>query len=39
MAGAFAYDLYKSRAQMSMDNSILVAVGVRGVVRFAPGSW
>jgi undecaprenyl-diphosphatase len=27
MAGAFAYDLYKSRAQMSMDNSILVAVG------------
>ena len=27
MAGAFAYDLYKSRGQMSMDNSILVAVG------------
>src|SRR5882724_1901082 len=27
MAGAFVYDLYKSRAQMSMDNSILVAFG------------
>ena len=27
MAGAFAYDLYKSRGQMSMDNSILVAFG------------
>src|SRR5580765_4392279 len=25
MAGAFAYDLYKSRGQLSMDNSILVA--------------
>jgi undecaprenyl-diphosphatase len=27
MAGAFAYDLYKSRGQMSLDNSILVAFG------------
>jgi undecaprenyl-diphosphatase len=27
MAGAFAYDLYKSQAQMSTDNTILVAVG------------
>ena len=27
MAGAFAYDLYKSRGQLSMDNSILVAFG------------
>jgi undecaprenyl-diphosphatase len=27
MAGAFAYDLYKSHAQMSSGNSILVAVG------------
>ena len=27
MAGAFAYDLYKSRGQMSMDNAILVAFG------------
>src|SRR5215510_1273444 len=27
MAGAFVYDLYKSRAQMSMDNAILVAFG------------
>ena len=28
MAGAFVYDLYKSRGQMSMDNSILVAFGL-----------
>ncbi len=27
MAGAFAYDLYKSHAQMSSGNSLLVAVG------------
>jgi undecaprenyl-diphosphatase len=27
MAGAFVYDLYKSRAQMSMDNSIIIAFG------------
>src|SRR5258706_14283900 len=27
MAGAFAYDLLKSRGQMSMDNTILVAFG------------
>ena len=27
MAGAFAYDLFKSRGQMSMDNTILVAFG------------
>ena len=27
MAGAFAYDLFKSRGQMSMDNAILVAFG------------
>jgi undecaprenyl-diphosphatase len=27
MAGAFAYDLYKSHAQMSSDNLMLVAVG------------
>ncbi len=27
MAGAFAYDLYKSRGQLSMDNSILIAFG------------
>ncbi len=27
MAGAFAYDLYKSRGQMSMDNSMLIAFG------------
>ena len=27
MAGAFAYDLFKSRAQLSMDNSILIAFG------------
>jgi undecaprenyl-diphosphatase len=27
MAGAFAYDLYKSRGQMSMDNTIIVAFG------------
>jgi len=27
MAGAFAYDLFKSRGQMSLDHSILVAFG------------
>jgi len=27
MFGAFVYDLYKSRGQMSVDNSIIVAVG------------
>src|SRR5882672_4067540 len=27
MAGAFAYDLYKSHGQMSMDNAIIIAVG------------
>ncbi len=27
MAGAFVYDLYKSRGQLSMDNSILIAFG------------
>src|SRR5262245_40005072 len=27
MAGAFVYDLYKSRGQMSADNAIIVAVG------------
>jgi len=27
MAGAFAYDLFKSRGQLSMDNAILVAFG------------
>ena len=27
MAGAFVWDLYKSRGQMSMDNTILVAFG------------
>jgi undecaprenyl-diphosphatase len=27
MAGAFAYDLYKNKGQMSVDNTILVAVG------------
>ncbi|MGA7488806.1 MAG: undecaprenyl-diphosphate phosphatase [Xanthobacteraceae bacterium] len=27
MAGAFAYDLFKSRGQMTMDNTILVAFG------------
>jgi undecaprenyl-diphosphatase len=27
MFGAFVYDLYKSRGQMSLDNSIIVAVG------------
>jgi undecaprenyl-diphosphatase len=27
MFGAFVYDLYKSRGQMSMDNAILVAFG------------
>lgn len=27
MAGAFAYDLYKSRGQLSADNAILVAFG------------
>jgi undecaprenyl-diphosphatase len=27
MAGAFAYDLYKSHAQMSSGNSLLIAVG------------
>src|SRR5215510_425076 len=27
MAGAFAYDLYKSRGQKSMDNTIIVAFG------------
>jgi len=27
MAGAFAYDLYKSHAQMSSGNLMLVAVG------------
>ncbi len=27
MAGAFAYDLYKSRGQLSMDNGIIIAVG------------
>ena len=39
MAGAFAYDLYKSRGQMSMDNAILVAFGFVGVVRVRAGSW
>jgi undecaprenyl-diphosphatase len=27
MAGAFAYDLYKSRGQMSLDNGLLIAIG------------
>ena len=27
MFGAFAYDLYKSRGQLTMDNSIIIAVG------------
>jgi undecaprenyl-diphosphatase len=27
MAGAFAYDLFKSRGQMTMDNAIIVAFG------------
>jgi undecaprenyl-diphosphatase len=27
MAGAFVYDLYKSRDQMSFDNGFLIAVG------------
>ena len=27
MAGAFVYDLYKSRGQMSLDNGLLIAVG------------
>jgi undecaprenyl-diphosphatase len=27
MAGAFVYDLYKSRGQLSMDNGIIIAVG------------
>src|SRR5580692_319346 len=27
MAGAFAYDLYKSRGQLSMDNAIVIAFG------------
>jgi undecaprenyl-diphosphatase len=27
MFGAFVYDLYKSRGQMSLDNSLLIAVG------------
>src|SRR5437879_13614653 len=27
MAGAFAYDLYKSRGQMSLDNGLLIALG------------
>jgi len=27
MAGAFVYDLYKSRGQMSLDNGLIIAVG------------
>jgi len=27
MAGAFAYDLYKSHGQMSADNAVLIAIG------------
>jgi undecaprenyl-diphosphatase len=27
MFGAFVYDLYKSRGQMSLDNGLLIAVG------------
>ena len=27
MVGAFAYDLYKSRAEISMDHSLLIAIG------------
>jgi undecaprenyl-diphosphatase len=27
MAGAFAYDLYKSQAQMSSSNTLLIAIG------------
>jgi undecaprenyl-diphosphatase len=27
MAGAFAYDLFKSRSQMSMDHAVLIAFG------------
>src|SRR3954453_19850788 len=27
MAGAFAYDLYKSRGQLSLDNGIIIGVG------------
>jgi undecaprenyl-diphosphatase len=27
MAGAFAYDLYKSHSQLSMDSSLLIAIG------------
>jgi undecaprenyl-diphosphatase len=27
MAGAFVYDLYKSRGQMSLDNGVIIAIG------------
>jgi undecaprenyl-diphosphatase len=27
MAGAFAYDLYKNRGQMTFDNTLIVAIG------------
>ena len=27
MAGAFAYDLYKNRGDLTFDNSVLIAVG------------
>ena len=39
MAGAFAYDLYKSRGQMSLDNGRHHRGRLRGLVRLRPGSW
>ena len=39
MAGAFVYDLYKSRALMSVDNIADRRGRLRDVVRRPPGSW
>ena len=39
MAGAFAYDLYKNRGQMTAGNTLIVAVGFVAVVHRRAGSW
>ena len=39
MLGAFVYDLYKNRADMTMDHGLIVAVGFVGVVHHRDRSW
>ena len=39
MVGAFAYDLYKSRAQMSTDNTIAASRSASSCRSSSAGSW